>query len=198
METRESSSCEQSTCGSCGEVACSSPAGNHHESPEEFRDREKLESRLERIRHKIVVLSGKGGVGKSTVAVNLAAALKMQGKRVGLLDVDLHGPSIPTMLGLENATVTSTPDGLLPFDLDGLKVISLGLFLPDPDEPVIWRGPMKMNAIKQFLQEVEWGELDFLIIDSPPGTGDEPLSICQLIANLDGAVVVTTRKRSLP
>jgi len=141
------------------------------------------------------VLSGKGGVGKSTVAVNLAVALKMLGKRVGLLDVDIHGPSIPTMLGLEGKTLSASAEGILPFDLDGMKVMSIGFFLSNQNEAVVWRGPMKMSLIKQFLQDVEWGELDYLIIDSPPGTGDEPLSICQLIGNLDGAVVVTTPQK---
>jgi ATP-binding protein involved in chromosome partitioning len=158
----------------------------------EFEDRQALQSRLCRIRHKIVVLSGKGGVGKSTVAVNLAAALMLSGKRVGLLDVDIHGPSIPTMLGLERERVRGSEDGLLPVDVGGLQVMSLGFLLGHQDDAVIWRGPMKMNVIKQFLKDVVWGDLDYLIIDSPPGTGDEPLSVCQLIGALDGAVIVTT------
>ncbi len=144
---------------------------------------------------KIVVLSGKGGVGKSTVAVNIAVALQMAGKRVGLLDIDIHGPSIPTMLGLDGQTLQGGANGLLPVDLDGLKVMSLGFLIPDPDQAVIWRGPMKMGVIKQFLKDVDWGDLDYLVIDSPPGTGDEPLSLCQLIGNLDGAVVVTTPQK---
>ena len=138
---------------------------------------------------------GKGGVGKSTVAVTIAVALQMAGKRVGLLDIDIHGPSIPTMLGLDGQTLQGGANGLLPVDLDGLKVMSLGFLIPDPDQAVIWRGPMKMGVIKQFLKDVDWGDLDYLIIDSPPGTGDEPLSLCQLIGNLDGAVVVTTPQK---
>jgi Mrp family chromosome partitioning ATPase len=161
----------------------------------EFEDRQALQSRLCRIRHKIVVLSGKGGVGKSTVAVNLAAALMLSGKRVGLLDVDIHGPSIPTMLGLERERVRGSEDGLLPVDVGGLQVMSLGFLLGHQDDAVIWRGPMKMNVIKQFLKDVVWGDLDYLIIDSPPGTGDEPLSVCQLIGALDGAVIVTTPQK---
>ena len=132
----------------------------------------------------MIVLSGKGGVGKSTVAVNLAAALMMSGKRVGLLDVDIHGPSIPTMLGLERETIQGCEEGLLPIDLGGLKVMSLGFLLRNQDDAVIWRGPMKMGVIKQFLKDVVWGDLDYLIIDSPPGTGDEPLSVCQLIGDV--------------
>ena len=145
------------------------------------------------IHHKILVMSGKGGVGKSTVAANLAIALALQGRRVGLLDVDIHGPSIPKMLHLEEAEIGANETGWIqPVELAGVKMMSIGLLLRDRDAAVIWRGPLKMGAIKQFLEEVEWGELDYLIIDSPPGTGDEPLSVCQLAAPLDGAVVVTT------
>jgi len=185
----------QSTCDSCGDTSCSASKQKHGESPEEFEDRRKLESRLCRIRHKVVVLSGKGGVGKSTVAVNIATALMMAGKRVGLLDVDIHGPSVPTMLGLEGQTIIGGDDGLLPIEVGNLKVMSLGFLLQNPDDAVIWRGPMKMGVIKQFLKDVAWGDLDYLIIDSPPGTGDEPLSVCQLIGSLDGAVVVTTPQK---
>ena len=182
-------------CNTCSDKDCSAAKRKKGESDRDFADRQELESRLCRIRRKIVVLSGKGGVGKSTVAVNIAVALQMAGKRVGLLDIDIHGPSIPTMLGLESETLQGGADGLLPIDLDGLKVMSLGFLLPDPDKAVIWRGPLKMGVIKQFLKDVAWGDLDYLIIDSPPGTGDEPLSVCQLIGNLDGAVVVTTPQK---
>jgi Mrp family chromosome partitioning ATPase len=147
-----------------------------------------------RIGRKIVVLSGKGGVGKSTVAVNLAAALADAGKRVGLLDIDIHGPSIPTMLGLEGAQVTGPEGGMIPVDAGGIKVLSIGFFLENPDHAVIWRGPMKYGVIKQFLKDADWGELDYLVIDSPPGTGDEPLSVCQLIQP-DGAVIVSTPQK---
>jgi len=148
-----------------------------------------------RIRHKIVVLSGKGGVGKSTVAVNLATALALNGLRVGLLDVDIHGPSVPTMLGLENENLQGNAGALFPIEFGGLKVMSLGFLLKNPDDAVIWRGPMKMGVIKQFLTDVQWGDLDYLVVDVPPGTGDEPLSVCQLIQPLDGAVVVTTPQK---
>ncbi len=182
------------------------PSGCHgasgHGAPEaeagtldEFLEQEALRRRLGRIRHKIVVLSGKGGVGKSTVAVSIATALRQAGKRVGLLDVDIHGPSIPIMLGLEGAKVQNGPEGLLPVEADGIKVLSLGFMLQGRDDAVIWRGPMKMGAIRQFLTDTDWGDLDYLIIDSPPGTGDEPLSVCQLIDHLDGAVIVTTPQR---
>jgi ATP-binding protein involved in chromosome partitioning len=186
---------DKSTCESCADTECSASERRKNESEEEFADRRKLESRLCRIQRKIVVLSGKGGVGKSTVAVNLAISLMLSGKRVGLLDVDIHGPSIPTMLGLEKETVQGGEDGLLPVELGDMKVMSLGFLLQNQDNAVIWRGPMKMGVIKQFLQDVDWGDLDYLIIDSPPGTGDEPLSICQLIGTLDGAVIVTTPQK---
>ena len=182
-------------CESCDNRECPAAQRKKGESEEDFSERRELESRLCRIRRKLVVLSGKGGVGKSTVAVNIATALQMAGKRVGLLDVDIHGPSIPTMLGLQGAVLQNGPDGLLPVDADGVKVMSLGFLLPDPDQAVIWRGPLKMGAIKQFLKDVAWGDLDYLVIDSPPGTGDEPLSVCQLIGSVDGAIIVTTPQK---
>jgi ATP-binding protein involved in chromosome partitioning len=182
----------KSTCGSESGSVCQSYSQGHCDEDE---DRQRLQSRLDCIRHKVVVLSGKGGVGKSTVAVNLAAALALSGKKVGLLDCDIHGPSIPTMLGLEYASLEGCEDGVAPVEAGGMKVVSLGFVLQDQDDAVIWRGPMKMGAIKQFLTDVSWGNLDYLIIDSPPGTGDEPLSIFQLIGSLDGAIVVTTPQR---
>lgn len=144
------------------------------------------------IRHKIIVLSGKGGVGKSTVAVNLAVSLALAGKKTGLLDVDIHGPSVPKMLQLDAANVQASDGAIQPAETAGLKVMSIGFLLQDRDDAVIWRGPMKMGVIKQFLKDVNWGELDYLVIDSPPGTGDEPLSVCQLIKDADGGVIVTT------
>jgi len=182
-------------CEECEHKDCSALHKKSNESEEEFADRQQLTSRLCRIRHKIVVLSGKGGVGKSTVAVNIAAALSAAGKTVGLLDADIHGPSIPTMLGLEGVNIFVHENEIFPAEQAGIKVISLGFFLKHPDEAIIWRGPLKMGAIKQFLKDVAWGTLDFLIIDLPPGTGDEPLSVCQLIGKLDGAVIVTTPQK---
>jgi ATP-binding protein involved in chromosome partitioning len=185
----------QKTCETCADSSCSASKQRKGETPEEFADRRRLQAKLCRIRHKIIVLSGKGGVGKSTVAVNLATALMLADKRVGLLDVDIHGPSIPTMLGLENETLRSGTEGMLPVEMGNMKVMSLGFLLQNPDDAVIWRGPMKMGVIKQFLTDVEWGDLDYLIVDAPPGTGDEPLSLCQLIQPLDGAVIVTTPQK---
>jgi len=159
----------------------------------QFTESKELASRMGQIKHKIMVLSGKGGVGKSTVAANIAVSLAMEGKKVGILDTDFHGPSIPTLLNLEKARPSSDGTSILPVDFtEGIKVMSIGFLLPNQDDAVIWRGPMKMNVIKQLLTEVKWGELDYLIIDFPPGTGDEPLSVAQLIPGADGAIVVTT------
>ena len=157
-----------------------------------FLEDQAMAQRLGRIRHKILVMSGKGGVGKSTVATNLAISLALAGKKVGLLDVDIHGPSIPKMLHLDAADIQMKDGAIQPVEIAGLKVMSIGFLLQDRDAAVIWRGPMKMSVIKQFLKDVNWGDLDYLVIDSPPGTGDEPLSVCQLAAPVDGAVLVTT------
>ncbi|MBN1866783.1 P-loop NTPase [Candidatus Sumerlaeota bacterium] len=191
----EERSMKDPDCGSCEKSQCPAFEREKGESDRDFADRRQLHSRLCRVGRKILVMSGKGGVGKSTVAVNLAMALTMAGKRVGLLDVDIHGPSIPTMLGLEGEQVLTHMDELVPVEIGPLKVLSLGFFLRNQDDAVIWRGPMKMGVIKQFLKDADWGDLDFLIIDSPPGTGDEPLSVCQLIGDLDGAVIVTTPQK---
>jgi len=154
-----------------------------------------LARRMTDIRHKLVVLSGKGGVGKSTVAVNLAVALAMRGKQVGLLDTDIHGPSIPMMLDMTGTAAVSDGVDILPVPVKGLanlKAVSIGFMLHNPDEAVIWRGPMKMGVIRQFLGNVKWGALDYLIVDCPPGTGDEPLSVVQLLGKSASAVIVTT------
>ncbi|HNR65475.1 MAG TPA: Mrp/NBP35 family ATP-binding protein [Atribacterota bacterium] len=154
---------------------------------------EKLEKNMADIEHKILVLSNKGGVGKSSVAVNLSCALSEKSYKVGLLDADLHGPSVAKMLGFEGEKLTGSNGLINPIKVrPNLEAISMASLIGSPDTPLVWRGPLKGMAIKQFLAEVNWGELDFLIIDSPPGTGDEPLSICQLIPELDGAVIVTT------
>ncbi|MFA5347867.1 MAG: Mrp/NBP35 family ATP-binding protein [Methanoregula sp.] len=145
------------------------------------------------VKHVILVLSGKGGVGKSTVSVNLAFALANQGKNVGLLDLDFHGPSIPKMLGIEDQRPAVLAHAIEPVHVTGnLAVMSMAFLVPDTSSPVIWRGPMKMGAIQQFLAEVNWGSLDYLVVDLPPGTGDEALTIAQLAPNVKGAVIVTT------
>lgn len=148
---------------------------------------------LRNVRRKIAVMSGKGGVGKSTVAANLALALSMRGSKVGLLDCDMHGPSIPKILGIESERATGTGSAINPIATEGdIEVMSLGFLLPGRDSAVIWRGPLKMRVIAQLLGGVKWGNLDYLVVDLPPGTGDEPLSIAQLIPDLDGTVIVTT------
>ncbi len=144
------------------------------------------------IKHLVAVGSGKGGVGKSTVAANLALSLAKLGYKVGLLDADIYGPSIPTILGLKNERATvNERNKIVPAEKYGIKVLSIGFMLPSEDTPIIWRGPMLMKALTQFLFDVEWGELDFLIMDLPPGTGDVQLTLAQNV-NMSGAVVVTT------
>lgn len=147
-----------------------------------------------RIRRKIAVISGKGGVGKSVVAANLAVALAWRGHphAIGILDADLHGPSIPKLLGMGGDLLEADPEGIRPAEGPmGIRVVSMGFLLPTEDTPAVWRGPIKIKAIRQFLSEVLWGDLDYLLIDLPPGTGDEPLSVFQLIPNIDGVIVVT-------
>ena len=182
-------------CSSCSSESCTAKGARPGETEQQFEDRQAIAGRLCRIKHKIIVMSGKGGVGKSTVAVNMAVSLALSGKKVGLMDVDIHGPSVPTMLNLEGSPLQSSADGILPVAVGELKVMSIGFLLKDSSNAVIWRGPMKMGAIQQFIKDVDWGDLDYLVIDSPPGTGDEPLSVCQLIEDLDGAVIVTTPQK---
>lgn len=151
-----------------------------------------VSARMGRVKYKIMVASGKGGVGKSTVAVNLARALHSRGYRVGVLDADITGPSTAMLLGVEGSRLSAGPGGIEPVDSRGVKAISMAFALSDSSSAVVWRGPMKMAAIRQFLSDVSWGDLDFLIIDLPPGTSDEPLSVVQLLPDLTGAIIVTT------
>ena len=177
-----------------GESASGSGDASHsREKMDEVLERQALDKRLSKIRHKLLVLSGKGGVGKSTVAVNLALSLAMAGRKVGLMDIDIHGPSIPKLLDLVGLPIQGTKEAVWPVKYsNNLSVISIAFFLQDQDNAVIWRGPMKFNMIKQFIKDVEWGELDYLVVDSPPGTGDEPLSIVQMIQGDAAAIIVTT------
>ena len=180
------------------EHECNGDCGHCSHAAEEKQDAMdcRVRHNLAGIRNAVVVLSGKGGVGKSTVAANLAAALALAGRKVGLLDVDVHGPSIVEMLGLRGATLMATEDGrILPVDAGGVKVMSVGLAVEDPDAAIIWRGPMKLGVIQQFLSQVDWGELDYLVVDAPPGTGDEPLTVCQSLPDPLGAIVVTTPQK---
>ncbi|HUT25009.1 MAG TPA: iron-sulfur cluster carrier protein MrpORP [Sumerlaeia bacterium] len=156
-------------------------------------DESTLRRRMQEIGFKLLIVSGKGGVGKSTVAANLAVLLARAGKRVGLLDVDVHGPSIPHLFGLKGHSVRVDGGAMLPVNAGGgLSLMSIGFVLAGQADPVIWRGPMKHGAIKQFLTDVNWGPLDYLVVDSPPGTGDEPLSVAQLVGSPTGALIVTT------
>lgn len=155
---------------------------------------ELLKIRMSKIKHKIAVISGKGGVGKSLVTVNLATALAMNNRKgkVGILDADLHGPSVPRMMGLNGARLEAGPPGIFPATGHfGIKVVSMAFLLTNIEDPVIWRGPLKMGAIRQFLSDITWGDIDYLLIDLPPGTGDESLSVLQLLPEMDGVIIVT-------
>lgn len=159
-----------------------------------LEQQQKLKARMSKVKRKIAVMSGKGGVGKSTVTVNLAAAFALHGhaNRVGILDADIHGPSVPKIIGLEGQRLQAGPPGIFPATGPlGIRVVSMEFLLPDENAPVIWRGPLKMTAIRQFLSDIVWGDLDFLLIDLPPGTGDEPLTVAQLLPEMDGVVIVT-------
>jgi len=158
-----------------------------------IEQQQRLHERTRKIKHKIAIISGKGGVGKSTVTVSLATAFAQHAKlkNVGILDADIHGPSIPKLLGLTDQRLKVGPPGAFPVTGPlNIKVVSMGFLLPE-EVPTIWRGPLKMGAIRQLLQDIVWGELDVLFIDLPPGTGDEPLSIAKLLPEIDGVIVVT-------
>jgi ATP-binding protein involved in chromosome partitioning len=183
----------------CGEdpKACPGCDPAHHEQAKDQEERE-LARALKQIRHKLVVMSGKGGVGKSSVAVSLALSLARRGKKVGLMDVDLHGPNVLRMLGLKKPIDLSQAQFDLPPDLfDTLKVISIEVLMRDRDMAVIWRGPLKHQLIRQFVSEVQWGGLDYLVVDSPPGTGDEPMSVAQTIPDAQAIIVTTPQEISL-
>src|SRR6185369_12137760 len=167
-------------------VAVQQPAAGQGAPPSPFSN----QARVPGVKHVIAIASGKGGVGKSTCSANLACALKHLGARVGLLDCDIYGPSIPLMMGVHEKPTVSPEERLVPPIAHGIKVMSIGLLLTD-DQPVIWRGPMITKTIQQFLLAVDWGELDFLLVDLPPGTGDAQLSLCQTVP-LDGGVIITT------
>ncbi len=177
-----------------------------------IQQEQNIKESLSKIKRKILVMSGKGGVGKSSTSVNIAVGLADSGYKVGLMDVDLHGPSIPQMLGLKkvcefspeqvhqkrNDTVTFSDNKIVPAQYsENLSVVSIECLLDDNDSAVIWRGPLKISAIKQFISDVLWDELDFLIIDSPPGTGDEPLTIAQTITDVEAVIVTTPQTVSI-
>ncbi|MBF0398894.1 MAG: Mrp/NBP35 family ATP-binding protein, partial [Desulfobacterales bacterium] len=153
---------------------------------------------LNKIKNKLLVMSGKGGVGKTSVSVNLSIALSNKGFKVGLIDVDIHGPDILRMLGLSGKMEINEDKKLIPISYsENLKVVSIEALISNREDAIIWRGPMKNSAIKQFIGDVEWGELDYLIIDSPPGTGDEPLTVAQNISDAKAIIVTTPQEIAL-
>lgn len=180
-----------SSCAGCpNQAACASGAAKEVDPAIAH-----IEDKMSQVKHKLLVLSGKGGVGKSTFSSQLAFTLASQGYQVGLLDVDICGPSVPRMLGLVGHEVHQSASGWSPVYVEhNLAVMSIGFMLPSNDNAVIWRGPRKNGLIKQFLTDVDWGELDYLIIDTPPGTSDEHISLAQLLksSTVDGAIIVTT------
>jgi Mrp family chromosome partitioning ATPase len=177
----------------CYPKSCESCPGKDKLSKDEI-----IKCKLARIRHKLIVMSGKGGVGKSSVAVYLALALAQKGYRVGLMDVDLHGPSVPKMLGLHGVLGIASDEQILPHSYrPNLKVVSIESMLEDKDSAVIWRGPLKHSVIKQFITNCKWDDLDYLVIDSPPGTGDEPLSVARLIPEARAVIVTTPQEVAL-
>lgn len=188
---------------SCGSSCSSSSAGCGTQESQQAamaQQENAITRSLGKIKNKILVMSGKGGVGKSTVSVNLALALAKRGHKVGLMDVDLHGPDVIRMLDLKgNLQPPASKDALVPpLEYNGnLKVVSLEYMMKDRDEAIIWRGPLKIQAIRQFVSDMDWGELDYLVIDAPPGTGDEPLSVAQTIPNVKAVVVTTPQKVAL-
>ncbi len=188
-----SSSCGGS-CGSEGQSSCGS--ADAHLAQQDIA----INRSLGKIKNKILVMSGKGGVGKSTVAVNLALSLAGRGHKVGLMDVDLHGPDVCRMLNLTGSLEPpKNPNDLVPPLVynDNLKVVSLEYMMKDRDEAIIWRGPLKIQAIRQFVADMDWGELDYLVVDAPPGTGDEPLSVAQTIPGVQAVVVTTPQSVAL-
>ena len=177
--------------GKCDSCSSSSSCSDAKKAME--MQNAKIRENMGKIKHKIAILSGKGGVGKSTVTVNLAATLSAMGKKVGILDGDIHGPNIPKMLGVEDIQPFADENGIYPITTpEGIKTMSISYFLPDKNTPVIWRGPKISGAIRQFLSDVVWGELDYLLIDTPPGTGDIQITIMQSIPDIDGVIIVTT------
>ncbi|MEF2232183.1 MAG: P-loop NTPase, partial [Pseudodesulfovibrio sp.] len=165
----------------CSSGSCGSGSADKTSAKMKIQD-EMIRSTLEKIKCKLFIMSGKGGVGKSSVSVNVAAALAAKGFKVGILDVDIHGPSVPTLLGLSGQLDIDRGSLVVPKRYnDNLHVVSMESLLKDPDQAVLWRGPMKTSAIRQFISDVQWGELDYLVIDSPPGTGDEPMTVLKTI-----------------
>ncbi|SOB57820.1 Iron-sulfur cluster carrier protein [Pseudodesulfovibrio profundus] len=181
----------------CRSGSCGGAKGGGKSAKMMIQD-EMIKSTLEKIKYKLFIMSGKGGVGKSSVTVNVAAALADKGYKVGILDVDIHGPSVPTLLGLSGMLDADRGSLVVPKKYnDNLRVISMESLLKDPDQAVLWRGPMKTSAIRQFISDTQWGELDFLVVDSPPGTGDESMTVLKTIPEALAVVVTTPQEVSL-
>jgi len=179
---------------SCQGSGCGSAQQNTAKDQQEAA----VQGSLQKIKNKYLVMSGKGGVGKTSVSVNLAVALAAQKYRIGIMDVDIHGPDVPRMLGLQGMLDLNENQKLAPVRYsDNLSAVSLESLIPNKDDAIIWRGPMKHNVIRQFVGDVEWGDLDYLIIDSPPGTGDEPLTVAQTISDAKAVIVTTPQEISL-
>ncbi len=183
---------------SCSSGSCPSQKSDGGKSAKIAIQDELISTTLAKIKYKIFVMSGKGGVGKSSISVNLAAALAELGYKVGILDVDIHGPSVPTLLGISGQMDVDRGSLIKPKRFsDNLHVVSMESLLKDPDQAVLWRGPMKTSAIRQFVSDVQWGELDFLVVDSPPGTGDEPMTVLKTVPEALCLVVTTPQEVSL-
>lgn len=181
------SGCSSGSCGSKDKLS----------AKQKIQD-EMIKSTLGKIKYKLFIMSGKGGVGKSSVSVNVAAALAAKGFKVGLMDVDIHGPSVPTLLGISGTLDIDRGSLIMPKKYNAnLHVVSMESLLKDPDQAVLWRGPMKTAAIRQFISDVQWGDLDFLVVDSPPGTGDEPMTVLKTIPEALCVVVTTPQEVSL-
>ena len=181
------SNCSSGSCGS----------ENKLNAKQKIQD-QMIKSTLDKIKYKLFIMSGKGGVGKSSVSVNVAAVLAAKGFKVGLMDVDIHGPSVPTLLGISGMLDIDRGSLIIPKKYnDNLHVVSMESLLKDPDQAVLWRGPMKTSAIRQFISDVQWGELDFLVVDSPPGTGDEPMTVLKTVPDALCVVVTTPQEVSL-
>jgi len=179
------------------QIESSMDAAKRQANPQAERDAE-IKGALGRIKHKFIIMSGKGGVGKTSTSVNLSLALADLGYRVGIMDVDLHGPDVPRMLGLSGMLDLGPNRKLTPMHYSkNLSAVSVESLTPTKDDAIIWRGPVKFSAIQQFIGDVEWGDLDFLLIDAPPGTGDEPLTVAQTIADAKAIIVTTPQEVSL-
>jgi ATP-binding protein involved in chromosome partitioning len=184
-----------------GEVLDMNQANTNAATPGDFERAQQdkmIEDSLAKIGRKILVMSGKGGVGKSTVASYVALLLSAEGNKVGLLDVDLHGPTIPHLMNVQGGLDMPEEGVVRPYRFsDKLSIVSLEMLLGDKDTAVIWRGPLKISAIRQFISDIDWGDLDYLIVDSPPGTGDEPLTVAQTIPDAEALIVTTPQEVSL-